>query len=356
MPDDSAQSVSVKQSRFKQLLSPSWEKRKRMLRVEAWLFVIASYVLMAFAYLWPTDFRNTSPAYVWAAWGLTLVRTFLFHYSLILLSVSVVTLWKRSWRLFAASLPLLAISLGPTLWQYRPRSAPAVAGEVVTVMSVNLLMVNKTTAPIIEEIKTVAPDVLLLQEYTWHWHKALQAALGSEYPHVEYITREDSFGAAVYSRRPFVEKVEIFTPLGEAIDPQIRAVIEVAHRKVAFYNIHLLPPWGLMYIIEHRAQFADLLDALENEPLPVVMGGDFNFTENSPQVSALSRLGFADAQDAGGWGRGATWPNNSFFRWIPSIRLDHVYLGGGLTCTDCRTGVGAGSDHRPLIARIGFAR
>ncbi len=283
-----------------------------------------------------------------------MVRTFVFHFGLVLLPVTAVTLWGRNWRLFLATLPLLGVTLAPTLWEFRPRPTPVVEGESVTVMSVNLLMANKSTTSIIDEIQAVDPDVLLIQEYAWHWHKALQAALSSEYPYIEYVTQEDSFGAAIYARRPFEGKVEPYIPLGSAVQPQMRAVIRIADRPVAFYNIHLLPPWGLESTIEHRAQTADLLDALAEEPLPVVLGGDFNFTENSPHASALARLGLTDAHALGGWGRGTTWPVNSFFRWIPSIRLDHVYLSNSLTCIECQTGVGYGSDHRPVMARIGF--
>lgn len=46
------------------------------------------------------------------------------------------------------------------------------------------------------------------------------------------------------------------------------------------------------------------------------------------------------------------WPVNDWLRYVPGIRLDHVCLGGGLTCSQSRTGTGVGSDHRPIIARV----
>jgi endonuclease/exonuclease/phosphatase (EEP) superfamily protein YafD len=104
------------------------------------------------------------------------------------------------------------------------------------------------------------------------------------------------------------------------------------------------------------SRFADLLDALAREKHPVIVGGDFTFTEETPNAAALGRLGLLDAHSVGGQGRGTTWPVNAFFRWIPGLRFDPLYLGGGLTCADCRTGIGEGSDHRPLLARIGFRR
>jgi MoxR-like ATPase len=41
-------------------------------------------------------------------------------------------------------------------------------------------------------------------------------------------------------------------------------------------------------------------------------------------------------------------------RRLPEIRLDHVFLGGGLVPIAICEGTGAGSDHRPLIAEIGL--
>lgn len=51
------------------LLRPTRQERLRMLNSEAWVCVLASYVLTLFAYLWPADFRNQAPAYVAVAWS-----------------------------------------------------------------------------------------------------------------------------------------------------------------------------------------------------------------------------------------------------------------------------------------------
>jgi endonuclease/exonuclease/phosphatase (EEP) superfamily protein YafD len=327
-----------------------------MLYKEAHIFVIGSYMILLFAFLWPPDFRDQSPIYVWTAWVAFMIRTFVFPFGLALCVTAVVAAWARVWKMFATVLPLVAFTMGPTCWDFRPRFTPAAEGEPLVVMSVNLLMVNRDTRPIVEEIQTARPDVLLLQEYTNHWHDALQSSIGHDYPHVSFERRQDSFGTAIYSKRSFEEPVETHLPLGHAIVPQIRAVIHIADQPVALYNIHLLPPWGLEYTIEHRIQFADLVELLGSEPYPVVLGGDFNFTERSPQASARKRKRLRDAHSVGGWGRGATWPANSFFRWIPGLRLDHLYIGDGMNCVSCRTGVGLGSDHRPIVAEIGKGR
>ncbi len=349
------QNAEAEPSLVRRILFPSWRQRKRALRREAWLLVIGSYAAVVFAFLWPQDFRETSQAYVAVSLIAFMVRVFEFHLGLLLVIVAVVSLHTRQWRLFAATIPLFLWTLGPAVWTYRPKTRPSLVGEVVTVASVNLLMVNRNSAPLVEEIRASGADIVFLQEYTDHWHEVLRASLGQEYPYECHVCREDSFGAAIYSSRPFISEPELDMPLGVSSLPQIRAVVEISHRPVAIYNVHLLPPIGLEYTTETRLQFADLLAHLAGESRPFILAGDFNFTERTPQAAALRRLGLIEAFDQGGWGRGSTWPVNSVFRYVPGLRLDHIYLGGGLACSDCRVGQGRGSDHRPVIAKIGFS-
>ena len=63
-------------------------------------------------------------------------------------------------------------------------------------------------------------------------------------------------------------------------------------------------------------------------------------------------MGFTDAWDIAGRGRGATWPANSFLRYLPGVRIDHMYLSEELTATKVRRGTLPGSDHRYVVADI----
>lgn len=329
-----------------------------MMRVEAWSLVIASYALLAVAYLWPQDYRNESPAYVLVAWVAFLVRVLQFHLGLLLLVVALVAAFGRGRRLFLAAAPPVLFTLGPALWGFFPRASPAAApgSAMLRVMSCNLLMINKDTAPILAEIRAARPDVLLLQEYTRDWHDAAAAAgIAAEMPYSSFVTRDDSFGVAIYSRVPFVGEVDNRLPLGRAGVEQTRAVVTFGGREVAVYNIHLLPPRRLDYTIDGRLQFAGLLETLSAETLPYVVAGDFNLTGDTPQHRDLRRIGAVDAHDAAGRGRGATWPVNSFLRYAPGLGLDHVYVGNGLAAVRCETGEGRGSDHRPVIADVAWA-
>ena len=332
-----------------------------MLYREAWVLVAAAYALLAFAYLWPTSWDDVSTGQLVAAWLAFGVRTLQFHLGLLLLLIVLIAALRRKWRLtLAAAAPMLFI-LVPVAFQFIPRSPPPPApGTGLRVMSVNLLMVNREHGAIIDEIKAVDPDVLLIQEYTHAWHDALQRGIGAAYPHTATIARDedDSFGIAIYSRLPFVGQVDEWVRLGRDLNitPQMRAVVSVAGRDVALYNIHLLPPRRLDFIAEHQLQFGGLLERLASEKIPYVVGGDFNFPETTSQHAALRRIGVRDAHDLAGYGRGATWPVNSVFRYaIPGLRFDHIYLAPQLTARRSLVGTGAGSDHRPVTADVAFA-
>ena len=149
--------------------------------------------------------------------------------------------------------------------------------------------------PIIDEILAAQPDVLLLQEYTPRWQEQFQAALGQEYPFVHAAARQDCFGQAIYSRHPIVGSVDAALPLGKLGTPQIRAVVRISGSEIAFYNVHLVPPINRTYTTERRREFADLLELLEREGLPVVLAGDFNFTNSSPFADELGRRDLTDA-------------------------------------------------------------
>ena len=328
-----------------------------MLRAEAWLVVLAAYPVLAFAYLWPQEWRDESTAVVLTGWAAFLVRTLQFHLGLLVGVIALVAAFGRGRRLFLAALPPALFTLVPALWQFVPADPEptAPAAPTLRVMTANLLMINADTAGIIGEIRTAKPDVLLLQEYTAEWHAALQASLAAEYPHHSVVERDDSFGIGIYSRTPFAAAVEQGVPLGRAGVEQMRAEVEVGGRRLAVYNVHLLPPRTLLYYSDHRLQFADLVDTLKAEPLPYVVCGDFNFSETTPQHADLKRAGVREAHEIAGTGRGATWPVNSVFRYVmPGIRIDHVYLSPHLTGTRCEPGVGRGSDHRPVVVDVAF--
>lgn len=335
---------------------PSWEERKQTLRVEAWLVCVFAVAQYAFAMAFPHNYRDENVAHVALAWAAFLAETFLYHTGLLVVVVALIAGWRRRWALFGVSLPVAAVIVGPVWWSALPGAANPVAGRTVRVMSANVLMINTETDAMLEEIRREDPDVVLIQEYSGHWHEAFQRELLPEYPHFAGIHQQDSFGAAIYSRIPFAEPATTQMTLAGMKMPQIRAVFEIDGRRVAFYNFHIVPPRNLGYSGWHRRQFADLLNIIDNDPRPKLIAGDFNFTGSSPMARDLRAAGYIDTHDLAGVGTDTTWPVKGIFRYlpVPGLRIDHVYLSPQLTATSHHTGIGQGSDHRPIITTVGF--
>src|SRR5207253_1413069 len=99
----------------------------------------------------------------------------------------------RDRRLMLAAIPL-TLGVLPLCWSFIPHAAPTLASPPLRVISANLLMINRDTQGIIDEILAEDADIVFLQEYTEHWDRAMKAAVAQRYPHHAGETSEDSFG------------------------------------------------------------------------------------------------------------------------------------------------------------------
>jgi len=318
---------------------------RRALRI----LISLGYLYFACAYFGPDDPFKTNRYYEIAWYGAFLARTFDFHAGLAFLAIALAAAVIRRWRAAIAATPLLLIGVGPTIWEYRLRESADSRTNSLRVMSVNLLWVNENTQPILDEILAESPDVLLLQEYTPTWHRAVQTKLGTSYSYATLHLIPGAFGAAIYSKYPLSEGVRSPGDSFEDRSPFLRAVLDIQGRNVSVYCVHLVPPtwanFGLM-----RRQFKILHEELTKTAGPLIVGGDFNFTGNASMDNCLELIGLTDAHAAAGYGRGATFK----LRLLPDIRIDHIYMSAGLTPVACRTGIGRDSDHRPVIVDFRF--
>eukprot|EP00656_Telonema_subtile_P035832 TRINITY_DN39792_c0_g1_i1.p1 TRINITY_DN39792_c0_g1~~TRINITY_DN39792_c0_g1_i1.p1 ORF type:complete len:293 (+),score=46.90 TRINITY_DN39792_c0_g1_i1:241-1119(+) len=223
------------------------------------------------------------------------------------------------------------------------------------VFSSNLLMVNRQTAGILGEWRASDADVVLLQEYSPVWDKAVQRHpdLLRLYPHCIKRVQEDSFGTAIYSKLPLVD-AEVFYI---ARTPFSRAFVQVDGVTVRLYNIHSLPP-RLDYTPTFNTQMQALCDMVRKERLdyrevPVVVCGDMNcspwnrwmiefrtMVEERRKGKELCARGHASRGKKGGVP-------------VPPVRLDHAFISTeNATCRGISEGEGQGSDHLPLIVDI----
>jgi len=253
-----------------------------------------------------------------------------------------------------------AVGAGIVLWAVLPAWIPAAApratqpgAPVLRVLSVNLAKAEASTARVVEEVLASRADLVFLQEYTPRRQQELQQRLGDVYTHRHGRARTDAFGMAVYSKRPLHDATHfVFEASGT---PQLRVVVKHGAQRLVLYGIHLVPIWGPLYV-KHRREFIDLLERIRRETMPTALVGDFNLVDHGALASVLHEHGFLDAHALAGESLAASWPVNGWLRHVPGIRIDHVYLGRGLTAREAWVCGHTGSDHLPIGAAITATR
>lgn len=239
------------------------------------------------------------------------------------------------------------------LWAWFNRPPLSFGGvdsePALRVVSANTLMVNPSPEALVEEVLGYQADVLLFQEFT----PAIRSAMeGSDYPYRLEHPAQHSFGIGLYSRYPITS--ERLIQIG-GVDWQ-RVVLAVDGRSVEVWNVHTLPPVSARYHRDWLGQIAVVAAEARKVQGPLVVAGDFNLTRHHQGYAQLTEVLVDAHRDCGRW-VASTWPAGGFlFGGGPEIKLDYVFLGGGVRCSRIAEGIGVGSDHRPLIADVVLPR
>ncbi|MBX3273016.1 MAG: endonuclease/exonuclease/phosphatase family protein [Sandaracinaceae bacterium] len=274
--------------------------------------------------------RSATPYLLLPAWPLTALA-----------------LWRRERA--AAALGGLA-ALGHLAW-IAPALVASPPARTITdaaplrVVAANVLYVHDAPDALGDELLATDADVLVLTEVSPRWLPFLARAR-ARYPHHEVVVREDAFGIAVLSRHPLSRAVLV--DLGEV--PMIDATVATLDGPVRVLAVHTLPPVNGAYAARWRAQLTALAAYVRAIDAPLVVAGDLNATRFHAHLRAVEHAGVRDAHGALGRGLATTWPNGLFS--APPLALDHVLVSPHLVPTRVREGVGAGSDHRPVIVDL----
>lgn len=335
---------------------PPWTRT--LLRRAELATLIAIYAVSIWAYLQPVDLSGRGVAF-WLTWTAVMVRTFAYHAGLGVVLWGATALVRRRWRLTACMLPLAIGLAAPGLSTFLPRQPPAASANAprCRVMSANLFAGSPMPQAMLREIAAADADLIFIQEYTHDWHALLAPILQERYPHSCHHLRDDPFGIALYSKHPFTSPPDTELHLGDVPLANIRAEVNIDGVPTVAYCIHLCPAKPGFLARAQLIQLDGLLRKIAAETRPVILAGDFNFTDDSPLGALMAAHGLLDAYSQGGYARGDTWPVlTDWQRWLPGVRIDHIYLRGGWLCIAAQTGEGRGSDHRPVTADLVFAR
>ena len=282
-------------------------------------------------------------------WWLDVLANFRPQYVVSLVILGLVVLMSRWRRIGYGILAVAAINLVFVLPLYA--GSPGVADPdlpSLRVMSFNLLSTNTSYSEVIEHIRAVDPDLVLLHEASRPWEVAIEAA-SLDYEVIR--PRSDSliFGTLVMVRGEDVQAISY----GFA-EAQPRAV-SIVYRPTGWpEGISVLSTHPLAPTERHRAQLRDAqLDfaatwAADQEDGFIVVG-DFNATPWSwPFRNLMARAPLRNSQI--GFGVQPSFPTSSAF--LMRVPIDHLLHSDTLRVVDRRLGPAMGSDHFPLVVDL----
>ena len=221
----------------------------------------------------------------------------------------------------------------------------------LTIIHSNVYRDNNDFEGFIELINQESPDLFVMQEVNDKWLSEVNE-LESVYPHMFKTPRNDNFGIALFSKHPFesVKKIKWNT----SNVPSIVATIGINEQFVTVIATHPLPPVNIDYYKSRNSQINNLAELARNHQGPLVIIGDLNITTWSYDYKPLE-LGTNLRNAKKGFGSLPTWPAQ-FLLPIFMIPIDHCLVSSHFVVNDIRVGNNIGSDHLPLIVKLGLKR
>ncbi len=250
-----------------------------------------------------------------------------------------------------ASALLLAALINATFvvpWYFTDStSSSANIQTELTILHSNVLSSNERFDDFIKLINQQNPDLFVMQEVNQRWLTEINT-LKQTYPHQLSIPRNDNFGIALFSKRPFTS-IQQFDS-GSWQLPSIKANLSVAGHTITVITTHPLPPIGEAYFDARNEHINEIADFSRNHQGPLIVIGDFNITMFSNDYSTLTKdTHLRNARQ--GFGLLPTWPTQLLPFMIP---IDHCLVSPHFTVKDISVGHDIGSDHLPLVVTLGL--
>lgn len=306
-------------------------------------------------------------------WWVSFASNFtLFLFFPLLIFVPLAWLLRVRWAL-ALMIPLCVGGAWMVGRNFIPK-AIVPADAPINITTFNLWLHNWNLHRVNEWLETTTPDIVLMQEAPWFWHEGIPE-LRALYPYAsgqQFI--EQGNAKLILSRYP-IRSVTTFQLTDRDIFRQQRAVIDVNGREIAVYNVHLyplkgehpryqfpgrweFPLWNMIFAFDdhiRREQVDELLARLADESLPFVVGGDFNFSDQTVLYERLAAQ-LEDGFRAAGWGMGWTWPADEaegISGAVPLLaRVDYIWHSSHFRAVQAQVAPPLGSDHLGLTVTL----
>lgn len=237
---------------------------------------------------------------------------------------------------------------------------PTVPGPAAfTVASYNINAGMSGNRATLAAVAALDSDVIILQEVTPKWWRALKKVHRETHPHrlSQFDKRHYYGGLAILSRFPIRDA----KPLKGGPGPFLawRGLLDTPVGPVQVVNLHLFPPgvWfrdrGIVKAYadsqeRHREELAAHVQRIDAD-VPTIIAGDFNENTAGLGIQWLIESGFEPSHTD----NAATWKWKVRGGFEVEFQLDHIMIKG-LTATESTIIKAGESDHRPITA--GLAR
>lgn len=277
---------------------------------------------------------------------LELFSHFRLQYFLAAAVLAILLFVLRSGRWAAAMLILMLVNAIPVVsWFMSEGDARASDDPRFRLLLSNIHSGNEDIGALLNLVESEQADFLFLQEVTGG-HADRLAALRDDYPYSLNVPREDNFGIAVLSRRPFDSARIVESPPHQY--PTLVVEVTIYGRPVTFVTTHPAPPVDDVGYDARNIQLVNVAELLNAQQGARVLIGDLNTTMWARNYEKLvASTGLVNARQ--GFGVLPSWPTHMPFAMIP---IDHCLVSAGVTVRDLRTGPDIGSDHLPLIVEL----
>jgi endonuclease/exonuclease/phosphatase (EEP) superfamily protein YafD len=285
------------------------------------------------------------------AWFFETADVFRLQYLVVLGAAALIALALRRPRLAALAAALAAVNfavLGIPLTS-SVSAAPGTAGPTALRLVVaNVEIGNRNVAAVQRLVAQTQPDLFGVTELSPFMASHLGDALTGYRTHV-IEPRTDAYGIGLYSRLPLLSAQLVRFPSDGP--PTVVARLRVSGKPVTVVITHVHTPFAGSIHVRHLDALARALRA--ERGTRAVVCGDFNTPPwSGPLRHFAGEARLHDIYGSHAWA-GYSWPTWSSVLRVP---LDNCFAGEGLAFTAHHDGPDVGSDHRPLVVGVGFAR
>lgn len=241
---------------------------------------------------------------------------------------------------------------GFVLWPYGSFGNGSLAADAcpadrrLLVMISNVLLSNRQSQTLLDEVRTEEPDIFLAMEIDDWWDRTLQP-LAADMPYGVTKITGSYYGIRLFSRLPLVAPDVRF--LAGRDTPSIVTGVELRDGETAtFVGLHPRPPLVGQSALPRDAELYAAAKILRDRDGPGIMAGDLNATPWEDAVQRTRRIaglvsprrgyGYVYTFDAQSWW--AKWP------------LDQIDYKPGFTALSLRRLAPIGSDHYPYLVHL----